>query len=110
MGDWYRKYPNNCQVKGHKEKKTLTKIEIEAALLKELQVRIAKGELSTLGLKELVQFAEGRMPKESIGTVDHNINYITNTPRPQVIDITPKHNSSNALDIDTSSCSTVEHD
>jgi hypothetical protein len=90
MGDWYRQKPNNVWTKGRKQNKTLTKIQIEAQLVKELQDRIAKGELDQVNINKLIDFLKDRMPKETIGTVDHNINYITNTPRPTTIDITPK--------------------
>ena len=90
MGDWYRKKPYNQCKEGHEKKTTTDKRVVARKVIDELNKRIESEQgLSDVDTVHLLKFLQGVMPRESTGTIDHNINLITNTPRPQVIDVTP---------------------
>jgi hypothetical protein len=63
----------------------------------ELNRRIdSDASLSDVDTVHLLKFLQSVMPRESVGSVDHNIKYISSTPRPaiphkthDIIDITP---------------------
>jgi hypothetical protein len=80
---------------GKKKKTTIDKRIVARKIVDCLNARMdantkdGKDPLEDVATVDLMMFLRGLMPKESIGTVDHNINLITNTPRPQVIDVTP---------------------